>query len=119
MDAHEHDQNVQPPFVKFRVMSSKDDTEDILSCNKILDYIEHKSNNEDEPLWQCRHILSHQHTPAGHTDRNGSQHNVKMEWETGEIIHEPLNFLARVIAIDLARYADENQLLNQPRWQGF
>ena len=36
----------------FRVMYSKEDMEDILSYNKILDYIKHESNSEDGPLWQ-------------------------------------------------------------------
>ena len=43
-----------------------------------------------------------------------------MKWEAREITHEPLkNLLAKDIAIDLARYADENQLLDQPGWQLF
>ena len=44
----------------FRVMYSKEDMEDILSYNKILDYIKHESNSEDGPLWQ--YVISiHQH----------------------------------------------------------
>ena len=44
-------------------------------------------------MYRC--ILGHQHTPPGHPDQNGSKYNVKMEWEVGEITHEPLSFLAK------------------------
>jgi hypothetical protein len=90
-----------------------------MSYNEILDYIEREHNSEDGPLWQIRSLLAHQHTPLGHPDRNGSDYNVKVEWETSEITQEPLAILTKDIPVDLAKYAKENNLLDQPGWKRF
>ena len=34
-------------------------------------------------------------------------------------LHEPLSCLIKDLTIDLAKYADENQVLDQPGWQSF
>ena len=49
----------------------------------------------------------------------GSKYNVKMLWETGEITYEPLDFLARDIPVELARFAMDNDLLDKPGWKRF
>lgn len=41
--------------------------------------------------WQFWNILGIQYTPPGHKDLMGSKYNVKMLWETGEVIYEPLD----------------------------
>ena len=58
-------QTIKTPFVRIKVMYSKDNTEDTLSYNKIIDYIKRKSNNKEGPLWQYRRILGRQHTRPG------------------------------------------------------
>ena len=40
----------------------------------------------------------------GHKDRNGSEYNVEVEWQTGSIITEPLDLIASDPAVDLAIY---------------
>jgi hypothetical protein len=51
--------------------------------------------------------------------QNGSDYNVKVEWETGEVTHEPLAILTKDIPVDLVKYAKENDLLDQPGWKRF
>ena len=57
--------------------------------------------------------------PPGHKDRCGSEYNVQMLWETGEITYEPLDFVAKDIPVKLAQCAIENGLLNKPGWKRF
>ena len=49
----------------------------------------------------------------------GSEYNVKVFWETGEITHEPLDLMAKQIPVDLALYARDNNLLSKPGWKRF
>jgi hypothetical protein len=119
MNMHDASLEKNKDLIKFKIRYDRDDLEDIMSYNEILDYIEREHNSEDGPLWQFRRLLAHQHTPLGHPDRNGSDYNVKVEWETGEITQEPLAILTKDIPVDLAKYAKENDLLDQPGWKQF
>ena len=49
----------------------------------------------------------------------GSEYNVKIAWETGEITYEPLDLMANQIPVDLALYAKNNNLLYKPGWKRF
>ena len=42
-----------------------------------------------------------------------------MLWETGETTIEPLDFLARDIPVELARFAMDNDLIDKPGWKRF
>jgi hypothetical protein len=99
-------------LIKFKIRYDRDNLEEILSYK---DYIERDS--EGGPLWQFRRLLVHQHTSLGHLDRNGSDYNIKVEWETGEVTQEPLAILTKDIPVDLAKYAKDNDLLDQPGWK--
>ena len=61
----------------------------------------------------------HQHTPVGHPDRINSDYNVQVLWETGAISTELVNNVAREFGVDLALYAKENNLLDDPCWKQF
>jgi hypothetical protein len=119
MNLHNATLEKNKDLIKFKIRYDRDNLEDIMSYNKILDYIEREHNSEDGPLWQFRRLLAHQHTLLGHPDRNGSDYNVKVEWETGEIAQEPLAILTKDIPVNLAKYAKENDLLDQPGWKRF
>ena len=93
--------------------------DDILTYNEVVGYLNKEVTNEDGEYWAFRKILGIQHTPPGHKDRRGSEYNVKMLWETGEVTYEPLDFLAKDIPVELAQYAIENGLLNNPGWRRF
>ena len=49
----------------------------------------------------------------------GSKYNVKMLWETGEVIYEPLDLLAKDITVDLSQYAIDHNLLDVTGWKRF
>ena len=49
----------------------------------------------------------------------GSEYNMKMLWETGEITYEPLDFLARDIPVELIQFDMDNNLLDKLGWKRF
>ena len=44
----------------------------------------------------------------------GSQYNVLMEWENGEVTRQPLDELAKDNPVTCATHAKENNLLDEP-----
>lgn len=60
-----------------------------------------------------------QHTPLGHKDQMGSKYNFNMFLKTGEVIYETLDWLAKYICIELAKYVIENNLLDMTSWIQF
>ena len=42
----------------------------------------------------------------------GSEYNVKILWETGEVMYEPWDRLAKDIPVKLTQYAIDNYLLD-------
>ena len=77
------------------VCSAKDDTvEDIFTCNEILDRI-NLSEDDDLVEWKFKAIIAHEGPlPRSHPNCNGSPHNLRIEWENGEITDEPLSIIA-------------------------
>jgi len=109
-----------PALVKFKVKFDRSEVEDIImTYNQILNYIERENNDDDGTYWKYRRIIGHQHTPQGHKDRDGSEYNVEVEWETGDVTSEALNFIASDAEVDLAIYAKEDNLLDKPGWIRF
>ena len=90
-----------------------------LTFNEVVGYIIKEVTNEAGEYWQFCEILGFQHIPPGHKDRGGSEYNVKMLWETGEITYEPLDFLAQDIPMELAQFTMDNDLLDKPGWKQF
>ena len=89
-----------------------------MAYNEILNHLEGEENIK-HPEYSFRQILMHQHTPVGHPDRINSDYNVQILWETGAISTELVNDLAREFGVDLALYAKENNLLDDPCLKGF
>jgi hypothetical protein len=77
----------------------------------MLEYI--TKDEESDITWKFRRIVSHE----GPTQ--GSQYDLLIEWENGEITKEPLKVIAADNPVTCAIYARENSLLDQPRWQHF
>ena len=90
--------------MKFKIKFDRSDVEDIMTYNEILNHIERDNNDDDGTYWKYRRIVSHQHTPRGNKDRNGSEYNVEVEWETGDVTTEPPDFIAEDAKLDLAVY---------------
>ena len=49
----------------------------------------------------------------------GSEFNVKMLWETGEVTYKAQDWLAKDIPVEIAQYAIEHNLLDTPGWKRF
>jgi hypothetical protein len=75
----------------------------------MLEYI---TKDEDSDIqWKFRRIVSHEY--------KGSQCNVLIRWENGEITSQPLKVIAADDPVTCAIYARDNDLLNQPGWKRF
>ena len=119
IDRQESERKQDPSLVKFRILYEKEDEEDVMTYNQILNYIEREDHSDEGTFWKFRKILAHQHTPFGHPDRKGSEYNIKMEWETGEVTYEPLGLIAADSPIECAMYAKDNNLLDKVGWRQF
>jgi hypothetical protein len=78
----DHDSMVEdnPTRIKLRVSVNEDKAEEIITYNKMLEYI---TKDEDSDInWKLRRIISH--------ENKESQCNVLIEWENGEITNKPL-----------------------------
>ena len=119
LNKHEAERLKDPALVKFKIKFDRSDVEDIMIYNEILNHIERDNNDDDGTYWKYSRIVSHQHTPRGNKDRNGSEYNVEVEWEIGDVTMEPLDFIAEDVKLDLAVYAKENDLIDKPGWIRF
>jgi hypothetical protein len=109
IEDHESKVEDNPTRIQFRVSASEDKAEEILTYNKMLEYI--TKDEESDIQWKFRRIVSHEY--------KGSQCNVLIEWENGEITSEPLKVIAADDPVSCAVYARENDLLDKPGWMRF
>ena len=108
-----------PDIIKFKVKYDKDDLEDILTYNDIMNFIQRETTEEDGQLWKFRRIVGHQ-GPLTHRDKGQykqCKYNVCIEWENGERSYEPLKSIKASDPITLALYAKENNLLDTDGWK--
>jgi Reverse transcriptase (RNA-dependent DNA polymerase) len=118
IDDHESKVEDNPTRKKFLLSINDDSGEEIITYNKLLDYLQR--DEENEIVWKFRRIISHQGPlTSNHPEYKGSTYNVQVEWETGEITTEPLNLIAADDPIYCAIYARDNKLLDQPGWKRF
>jgi hypothetical protein len=97
-----------PIRIKFRVSVNNDKAEEIITYNKMLEYI--TKNDESDIRWKFKRIISHEYKKV-------SQCYVQIEWENGEITNEPLKIIAADDPVSCAIYARENDLLDKPGWK--
>ena len=111
-----------PPLedIKFKLKINKDQAEEIMSYNQLMDYIQRGTDAEEDPdsLFKFRDIVAHQ-GPLESTDPNhkGSKYNVMAEWESGEVTYEPLTLISKDDPITCAVYAKKHDLLDTTRWK--
>jgi hypothetical protein len=89
-------------LIQFRVSVSDDKAEEIITYNKMLEYITREE--ESDVIWKFRKIISH--------EVQGSKITLLIEWENGEITKEPLSIIAADDPVTCAIYAKENGLLH-------
>ena len=84
IDIDDHGQPLED--IKFKLKINKDQAEEIMSYNQLMDYIQKGTDAEEDPdsLFKFRDIVAHQ-GPLESTDPNhkGSKYNVIVEWESG------------------------------------
>ena len=118
IDIDDHGQPLED--IKFRLKINKDQAEEIMSYNQLMDYIQKGTDAEEDPdsLFKFRDIVAHQ-GPLESTDPNhkGSKYNVMVEWESGEVTYEPLTLISKDDPITCAVYAKKNDLLDTTGWK--
>ena len=105
--------------MKFKLKINKDQAEEIMSYNQLMDYIQKGTDGEEDLdlLFKFKDILVHQ-GPLESTDPNqkGSKYNVMVEWEPGEVTYEPLTLISKEDPINCAVYAKKRDLLDTTGW---
>ena len=113
IDIDDHGQPLED--IKFKLKINKDQAEEIMSYNQLMDYIQKGTDAEEDPdsLFKLRDIVAHQ-GPLESTDPNhkGSKYNVMVEWESGEVTYEPLTPISKDDPITCAVYAKKHDLLD-------
>ena len=137
IDIDDHGQPLED--IKFKLKINKDQAEEIMSYNQLMDYIQKGTDAEEDPdsLFKFRDIVAHQ-GPLESTDPNhkGSKYNDMVEWESGEVTYESLTLISKDDPITCVVYAkifltqqdgnssndmprlpkDSSELLNNPRF---
>ena len=110
VDIDDHGQPLED--IKFKLKIHKDQAEEIMSYNQLMDYIQKGTDAEEDPdsLFKFRDIIAHQ-GPLESTDpdHKGSRYNVMVEWESGEITYEPLALISKDDPITCAVYAKKHE----------
>ena len=118
IDIVDHGQTLED--IKFKLKINKDQAEEIMSYNQLMDYIQKGTDAEEDPdsLFKFRDIVAHQ-GPLESTDPNhkGSKYNVMVEWESGEVTYEPLTLISKDDPITCAVYAKKHDLLDTTGWK--
>ena len=118
IDIDDHGQTLED--IKFKLKINKDQAEEIMSYNQLMDYIQKGTDAEEDPdsLFKFRDIVAHQ-GPLESTDPNhkGSKYNVMVEWESGEVTYEPLTIISKDDPITCAVYAKKHDLLDTTGWK--
>ena len=118
VDIDDHGQPLED--IKFKLKISKDQAEEIMPYNQLMDYIQKGTDAEEDPdsLFKFRDIVAHQ-GPLESTDpdHKGSKYNVMVEWESGEVTYEPLTLISKVDPTTCAVYAKKHDLLDTTGWK--
>ena len=118
IDIDDHGQRLED--IQFKLKINKDQIEEIMSYNQLMDYIQKGTDAEEDPdsLFKFRDIIAHQ-GPLESTDPNhkGSKYNVMVEWESGEVTYEPLTLISKDDPITCAVYAKKHDLLDTTGWK--
>ena len=103
IDMDDHGQPLEG--IKFKLKINKDQAEEIMSYNQLMDYIQKGTDAEEDPdsLFKFRDIVAHQGP-------------LEVEWESGEVTYEPLTLISKDDPITCAVYAKKHDLLDTTGW---
>ena len=118
IDMNDHGQPLEG--IKFKLKINKDQAEEIMSYNQLMDYIQKGTDAEEDPdsLFKFRDIVAHQGPLESiDPDQKGSKYNVIVEWESGEVTYKPLTLISKDDPISCAVYAKKHDLLHTTGWK--
>ena len=104
IDMDDHGQPLEG--IKFKLKINKDQAEEIMSYNQLMDYIQKGTDAEEDPdsQFKFRDIVAHQGP-------------LEVEWESGEVTYEPLTLISKDDPITCAVYAKKHDLLDTTGWK--
>ena len=105
--------------IRLKVRFTRDDQEDIMSYNEIVDFMTRETNKINGEYWKFHKIIGHEKVSQGHKNYNGSSYNLRIAWENGEISEVPFKLFVHDAPVECAMYAKENNLLDEPDWKRF
>ena len=109
--------------IKFLVSLPDQDQDEILSYNEIIDIIADQydeEQNNPEKVWLFKAITAHEGPLSSrHPNYKGAKYNVLVQWEDGSVTREPLDIFAKDDPVSCAKYAKDNNLLDEPGWKRF
>ena len=118
IDIDDHGQPLED--IKFKLKINKDQAEEIMSYNQLMDYIQKGTDAEEDPdsLFKFKDIVAHQ-GPLESTDpdHKGSKYNVMVEWESEEVTYEPLALISKDDPITCTVDAKKHDLLDTTGWK--
>ena len=100
IDIDDHGQPLED--IKFKLKINKDQAEEIMSYNQLMDYIQ--KGTDPDSLFRFRDIVAHQGP-------------LEVEWESGEVTYEPLTLISKDDPITCAVYAKKHDLLDTTGWK--
>ena len=100
IDISDHGQPLED--IKFKLKINKDQAEEIMSYNQLMDYIQKET--DPDSLFSFRDIVAHQGP-------------LEVEWESGEVTYEPLTLISKDDPITCAVYAKKHDLLDTTGWK--
>ena len=104
--------------LKIKLQINKDQAEEIMSYNQLMDYILRCTDDEEDQdsLFKFRDIVAHQ-SPLEPTNPNHkrSKYNVMVEWESGEVTLEFLPLISKDNPVTCTLYAKKHDLLDTTR----
>ena len=111
------------PNINYMLDIGEGKVDELITFNQLLDHLEQAEEQDssmDQDLYKFRAIICHE-GPLKVTEPNwkGSKYNVQNEWETSEIIFEPLSVIAADDPITCAPYVKEKNLYNLVGWKRF
>ena len=100
IDIDDHGQPLED--IKFKLKINKDQAEEIMSYNQLMDYIQ--KGTDPDSLFRFRDIVAHQGP-------------LEVEWESGEVTYEPLTLISKDDPNTCAVYAKKHDLLDTTGWK--
>jgi hypothetical protein len=118
LEEYEDELGREPECIHFMCSVNDGQYKEIVSYGDLLNSLESEEDGEDN-VWKFRRITTGHQGPLSQNDKdyNGSNYNVMIEWENGEITTEPLSIIAKDNPITCTIYAKDNDLLELDGWK--